>query len=137
MLLKKLVPMALLAASLSSGGLALAGYKATYPVTVSVAYRYAYGSMGSARNSLDGNQILNCYLQAGTSQAGASFAPQATCTAEDANGNSAYCSTTEASFVDAVRMMVTGDSYISFGWNANGVCNGIQVYNASYFEPKK
>jgi len=137
MFIKKLVPMSLLAVSLLSGGLALAGARYTYPVTVVPGARYAYGSMGSARNSVDTTASIMCYLQAGLSSAGAAFAPIASCSAGDAAGNSGYCSTNEPQFVDAVRNMVGSDSYINFTWNAYGTCTEINVYNGSYFEPKK
>jgi len=137
MLKNKLVPMAVVAVSLLSAGLANAGARYAYSVTVDNTNHRAYGSAGTARNSADSNMLLACSVQAGTSLSGVVSAPVATCSAVDAAGTYGSCSTSEATFVDAVKTSFTGDSYVLFGWNAAGTCNGITIYNGSYFEPKK
>ncbi len=112
---------------------AWAGQKRRDPVTVLNGGRLAYGSVGTARNSADGNQSIGCtfYVWNGTDSA-------VQCTATDAAGNSGSCTLYYPSQLwrDAVST-INGDSYIAFYWDASWNCTQIEIRNRSEYEPKQ
>jgi hypothetical protein len=114
--------------TLAGSTLAHAGIKNSFPVNVSSAS--AWGSAGSARNSLDSSQFISCNVQA---WGGPAFMY---CAARDAVGNYRSCSSSSAGIV-AVAAAVSSDSYIYFTFDASGTCTGLSVDNNSTAEPKK
>jgi hypothetical protein len=106
---------------------ASAGHKYTFPVYVNYTYSFAEGSLGSARNSADSQQEIECNVQSG----GWGY-----CYARDASGNFANCyANTEAHFA-AIRA-INGDSGVFFNWDSYGYCGTIIVYQGSSREPKQ
>lgn len=111
-------------------GSALAGQKASWPVSVSTASRIASGAMSSARNSADTSQRLECWSLAAA--AGGSYA---SCYARDAAGLSASCYTFNADLMATVRAL-HGDDLVSFTYDTSGQCQSVQVVHSSIVEPK-
>src|SRR6478672_955740 len=67
--MKRVISMSLVGAFvLGMGGMAFAGLRTTNTVVVvnTAASKYAYGSLGSARNSVDTLQYIGCTVYAGT-----------------------------------------------------------------------
>lgn len=119
-------------ASLTVCSLAHGGAKYPYPVHVETAYRYAYGSMGSARNSADTTTFIQCYM---TAQPG--YAVTGGCEAREASGVSASCFFANSPFHEKVLAGMNGDSEIFFTWTPDGMCDSLQVVSGSQYEPKK
>jgi hypothetical protein len=116
---------------------ARAGVKATSPVQVNLTSRYAFGSMGSARNSVDSTQQIGCevdVLANGIVYGGCSAVSAASV---GAGPISASCSFYNQPGFAAVAQSVSSDSFIIFTWDANGVCQQITSSNFSLWEPKK
>jgi hypothetical protein len=107
-------------------GSARAGAKHSVPVTVGSAY--ASGSLGTARNSSDGNQYIGCQVY-GTSSI------NAYCYAADSAGHYLSCSTTTTAMV-ALAESLTSDSYLYFSVNSSGGCTYLVVQNSSDLAPK-
>lgn len=107
-----------------------AGFKQSVPVDVGL--NYAEGNVGYARNSADAKQSIGCTVYATSGAATSS----AVCTAANAFGARASCTTTEPPLVSAAQS-VKGDSYIHFMFDAAKKCMEIWVDNDSSFEPKK
>jgi hypothetical protein len=109
---------------------AVAGQKYDYPVAVSTTYAYAGGSMGTARNSSDTNQGISCTVSGSISNTSVS------CSAVDANGNSAYCYTPNSGQMAQAVAAVSSDSYIFFEWDSNGACTFVEIEASSSLAPK-
>jgi len=107
-----------------------AGFKQSVPVEVGL--NFAEGSAGYARNSADAKQSIGCTVYATSGAATAS----AMCTAANAFGARATCTTTEAPLVSAAQS-AKGDSYIHFMFDAAKKCTEIWIDNDSSYEPKK
>ncbi|CAM3560131.1 hypothetical protein G4177_05900 [Corallococcus sp. ZKHCc1 1396] len=104
-----------------------AGTKVSSPVVVNTVARTFSGSLGSARNSADTQQLLICYtLTSGTT---------AVCQARDASGVSVSCTTTNAALLAQVRSL-NSDSYLQATYDVSGNCTDIVVGTGSSFEPK-
>ncbi|MCY1033477.1 hypothetical protein OV207_18640 [Corallococcus sp. BB11-1] len=116
-------------ATLGFGGTAWAGLKLPVPVTISVAARTAFGSLGSARASADNKQYI------GVSTRIYVGGVDVYVYAEDASGNFATCYSSNPGFVAAARALAS-DSYVLFAWNTAGECTELSVYTMSYYEPK-
>ncbi|WP_064749109.1 hypothetical protein [Lysobacter antibioticus] len=110
-------------------GAAQAGLKSNVPVTVENnpqghAFR-AYGMVGTARNSADGNQVIGCGISAvGTGSAGA------VCEAQNSGGRYVRCITYNAAMVSAAQA-VEADSYIEFTFDTQENCTSIYVANSA------
>jgi hypothetical protein len=113
-------------------GVASAGEKAPRPVIVDLRNARASGSLGTARNSADGVQVIGCSLQAVSGVTGIYL----TCHARDANGTGVNCSSTDEGFIKA-SYAVNGDSAIEFTWDRFFVCTSLSVNNWSSEEPKQ
>jgi|HubBroStandDraft_1064217.scaffolds.fasta_scaffold559045_1 hypothetical protein len=113
---------------LASG--AVAGYKANYPVSISTSSRTMSGALGSIRNTSDTVQVFQCATYQGTGGS-----PWAYCSATDASGNNASCSTTSPNLVQQINAL-NGDSYVYVYWNTDGSCGQIAAYVGSDFAPK-
>ncbi|MBN9685606.1 MULTISPECIES: hypothetical protein [unclassified Corallococcus] len=116
-------------AALGLGTTAWAGYKLTSPVNVLPSARFAFGTLGSARNSADTRQFI------GVSTMVTLGGETMTAYAEDASGNYVTCNSSRASFIAAARALKS-DSYVYFAWDALGECTQLMVDTSSYFEPK-
>jgi hypothetical protein len=122
---------ALLAAILVLETTAWAGTKVSYGVYIDTTSRYAQGALGTVRNSTDGLQEIQCgvwaYLGGGS---------YATCYARDASGNQGSCFTSAANLVP-MAAAISGDSLMSFEWDASGNCTEIGATNGSEHAPKQ
>ena len=108
---------------------AWAGLKASGLVRINTVTRNANGSYGSARASADQDQYISCSVVAHSS--GSS---QVICEANDVNNTFAACTTSVPAMVAAVSSQ-SGDSFISFNWDASGACTTIYITNGSYVAP--
>ena len=124
----------ILASALVAGTeIAKAGPKYSYPV--SVGSDYVYGSLGTARNSADGNQAIGC-TTSGQFSNGVGY-NMAFCSATDSQGRSASCWVASNAGTMAQSLASLGtDSLLYFTFDASGNCTFIYVENYSYFEPK-
>src|SRR5688572_4585125 len=122
LMLKTLVIGCVVAAS----SVAYAGYKLEIPVTIYAGYRIAEGTLGSARNSADSTQYIGCNTVM-NNLGGGSYAA---CTARNAAGAYATCYSYSAEAFNAIRSM-SGDSYVRFEWDVNGVCTYLNIENQS------
>lgn len=107
-----------------------AGEKRVNEVIISTATRYAFGSIGAARNSTDVVQYIGCYTFAYSAGGTTAY-----CSAKAKGGVTAVCSTTSPALISAVAG-VNGDSAVSFYWDAAGNCTEIDVTNFSMYQPK-
>jgi len=128
-MMKKVLALALV---LGSSSVALAGLKSTYPVTIVHSVTTAYGSMGSARNSADTGQYIECgayhYAGSGPVYGG--------CNARDAAGATLTCSTHDPEVVRAIDT-ISSDSFLQFQVLTDGTCNYVYVGHGSQYEPKR
>jgi len=107
---------------------ASAGQKQAVAVTIwpGAFITVAYGSLGTARDSADLNQMIGCLSQGSS----------ATCWATNAAGTTVSCSTANAADLAAIHSM-NGDSYLLFAWeNGTGNCEWVYVRNQSNYAPK-
>lgn len=95
-----------------------------YDVTVNTSS--AYGGVTMARKTADSIQYLYCGTNkyAGGTVSGSCYARGKTA--------SGYCTTQDPDMLASIRS-VNPSSYISFGWDASGVCNFISVANGSAY----
>jgi hypothetical protein len=96
-----------------------------------------YGILGATRNSANAIEYIGCGI---TAFPAATYvgAPKtsATCLAQDANGVSVSCTTTDANLMNVIQGL-KGDSYLAFVYNApTGLCTQITIYNDSWNPPK-
>jgi hypothetical protein len=111
-------------------GVAHAGKKTTVVVQVITGTRTALGSLGSARNSADGVQMIGCAVSAN-----AGSAPTLSCSATDSAGTVGSCVSSDQNLVQVLSSL-QGDSWLKFTWDASGNCTFIQVQNNSTYAPK-
>lgn len=95
-----------------------------YDITVNSSN--AYGGITMARKIADTTQYLYCSTSkyAGTTVSGSCYARSKT--------TSGYCTTQYPDMLATIRS-INPSSYISFGWDASGVCNYISVANGSAY----
>lgn len=110
---------------------ALAGRKLAQPVTVDLAARKAYGSLGSTRNSPDSISQIGCSVH---------YDPvnrrnNLNCAAMDAAKNSMGCASQQAELVQ-IALGINGDSYLEISWEGS-TCTNLLVSNSSTEEPKQ
>ena len=139
---KYFVLVAGLAAGVTWIAVAHAGVKREYPVKIDTAARTVEGSISGARNSADNKAYLGCGLQIG-----GGVATHVKCFARDSVGTTVTCSRSlftpsnvvgvSPTFRDAEKiymaavMGISNDSYVEFGWDANGTCTSLWVENSS------
>lgn len=114
-------------------GVALAGQKFSFPVTVTKnadGGGVASGNVGAVRNSTDAVQYITC---TSTTLVGSATAG---CSAQNTKSVALTCSTTDPEMVAAIRS-VTTDSFVKFLSDKDGKCTSVTVENASFYEPKK
>lgn len=112
-----------------AGGVASAGYKLSYPISVNTTSRYAQGSLGTARNSIDTTQYIECAtdIWPGTKAA--------YCYARDTALRAGNCYTTDPTLVAAVQEL-SDDGWILFRWDAGSVCTNISSGVGSMYMPR-
>ena len=117
--------------SMMAVGVAHAGLKQKQVVLVDGANRHAWGSLGSARNSVDSVQFIGCsvYTYADGSETG-------WCGARDASYGFGSCTTFNPTLINQIRNL-KGDSVLNLYWDASYTCTEVDVYNQSYYEPKQ
>jgi len=108
---------------------ASAGNRATFPVQVDVTYRMASGAVGSARNSVDGQQSIYCFTNATSSSV------YGYCAAMTAEGVFGSCFTTDATMLPLIQVMAS-DGVFAFYWDENGQCTDVLSYRGSLWDPK-
>lgn len=118
--------------SLVLGGVAFAGFKEQWPVTIDNVRRTAMGSLGTARNSADANQAIGC----GVHYDAVNRKNNVNCSATDAAGHSAQCATQQAELIQ-IALGINGDSFVEFDWDTSGGCINITVINTSAHLPKQ
>src|ERR1043165_3759838 len=126
-MLRRVLSVLAIATLVSVAPLAHAGFKAGFGVTVDQVNGYANGALGTARNSADSNEYLDCYATYGTG-------PAAYCAARDAAGYVVGCFTSDPNKVAALSS-ITSNSYISFSFDSSGTCTELAIENTSYYPP--
>jgi hypothetical protein len=129
-----ILALALLAASALGIATAHAGLKGNYPLTVDLAKRTAKGSIGSTRNATNNT---NAYLGVIFSQVAGvgNFIPESvTLEFRTSGGNSTFIDVQDAN-LQKIAHSILSDSYVSFTWDANFVCQGLTVENSSDSPP--
>ena len=118
-------------AVIAISGSVLAGFKELEQVRISsVATRKtASGAVGSARNSADSVQYIECTVQSFSNGSGAVF-----CAARDAAGNSFSC-TASANPAMATAVAAIGTGTRLFIGADNGACTQIDATNGSSYRP--
>ncbi len=117
-------------AAVCVGSFAWAGYQVSVGVQVDAATRWAYGALGSARNSSNSTEYIGCRVT--TYLSGSATV---SCYARAPSNEYGSCSTSAMSLVEAARA-ITSDSYVRFTWLSTGECASIEVYKNSFYEPK-
>ena len=116
------------------GGSALAGGKNFDPVWINTSIRSAGGGLGDARNSSDSAQAIGCTVQ-GYSGANSAYSV-VVCYAQDVKRTMVSCYSSDATLRQTAAA-INGDSYVTFNWDANGLCTMIQTSNESTYSPKQ
>lgn len=101
---------------------ASAGQRAVVPVTIDFKEVFAVGVLADARSTPDANQYIGCETTW----------TRGSCIARDANGMSVSCSTRDPDQL-AIMRSLGSESFLIFGWNKDGTCSNLQVYNSSAF----
>ncbi len=128
----KLLKIFLVAAVIAgSARLADAGWKATQNVYADPSSGWAYGSMGSARNSASSIEMLDCEVTVFSPTS----APFVTCWARSAAGQTVYCYSDSPNLLQ-VAGHIGDSSFVGFRADASGTCTYLDVVNASFVEPK-
>ena len=107
-----------------------AGLKTTGNVSINTTTRTASGSLGSARNSSDSTQYIECFLSAGS--AGVPFG---SCAATNTSGTHVTCSSNNLGIIEQIRAM-NGDDRVQFYYDAAGECTLITLTRSSRYAPK-
>jgi hypothetical protein len=100
------------------------------PVTVNLTAKWAQGALGTARNSSDHNQQIECNSRA--TSAGSYWTY---CYAVDAANNFISCYSPSPD-ISRIAASINGDSAVFFAADANNYCTTVIVYNGSSYEPK-
>lgn len=112
-------------------GVVQAGQHIRYSVVIDDRSMTASGSLGTARNSSNTYERIGCSVDSfGGSD------KTVICTAREASGNSAECSTSDPGIFD-LAMNIDSDSYVQFGWDASSRCSRLSVRKGSQTEPKQ
>lgn len=116
---------------------AMAGTVSSVPVSVTVNADLsgsAFGNMVSARTSADTQQLIGCSIQRVLNATSGAVTAYGYCQARNATGTLGFCSTDNASLLDAVQG-IADNSYVSFAWRADGTCTRINVSTQSFYIP--
>lgn len=90
---------------------------------------YAYGALGSARNSAGSNQLLSCSVSSLTGSV------SLFCSARDSAGTYVSCTSSSSRLVTAAQSL-KGDSYMTMYWDSSGKCTEFYISNNSAYAPK-
>jgi hypothetical protein len=104
---------------------AVAGTKTNTATVINDTFKYAQGSLSSARTSSDTLQFISCELYANGN---------ISCRARDAAGNLRSCHTTDAAYAKVVTM-INDSSFVFFQWDDAGNCTNLLVRNGSNYLP--
>jgi len=107
---------------------ATAGLKGSFPVHAGPTE--ASGSMGSARNSTNSVEYIECDVQNYPASGGIVY-----CSAKNASGTTAACVSTDDVLVAAARGL-SSDAWLLFQINSSGDCTLIEVDISSDNAPK-
>jgi hypothetical protein len=113
---------------------ARAGSKSSGQVYINSTSRYAYGSTGGARNSLDANQNIGCTVF-GRKNTDGTTTLSALCWATNSVGVYRTCSTSDSKLITAASSVGT-DSTIQFNWDTSSYCTYIEAHHGSDNPPK-
>lgn len=95
---------------------------------------WAYGALGTARNSPNSSEYIECGVYAYSTPA--TGPANGWCFAYDSGSNGAYCSTATESQIKAI-LASNGDSFIYFSFDGSGTCTYLSITNGSMYEPKQ
>lgn len=119
-------------AALAMAATASAGYTWSSSVNVNTAGRSAQGHSGHTYNSADTVEYIYCSVSLSGGGGGS-----VGCLARNTAGTFGGCSTTSPSATALhAASAVSGDTYVTFGWDVSGACTFITNYNGSQFHPK-
>lgn len=125
--MNKTVTLAALALALAPA-MSHAGQFLGAAVSINTSASTARGSLVATRISPNKVEFINCSVT--TNSVSSGIVNAGFCTARDALGNLASCSTTESELMKAMQA-ITPASDVRFSWDANGHCSQIFVRNAS------
>jgi hypothetical protein len=131
---RKLLVLAAMASAVLSP-LALAGLTQPQPVVVNLVgdgSGSAFGNMVTARFTANKVEFIGCGLRVFDGGDGAPPTLFIFCQASDAAGNLAFCSTESTAHLDALKGIADG-SFITFSFNAEGVCQQIGNSTQSFY----
>jgi hypothetical protein len=118
--------------SVLAGTVAYAGFKTHWPVYIDSTWHNAYGTLGSTRNTADLDSYITCTVY--TYKSGPTVYTY--CVAQSA-GAYGSCWSSQP-HIAQVATSVSGDSFISFYWDAaTNECTYLEVANSSSYEPKR
>jgi hypothetical protein len=103
----------------------MAGNRFAPVVFIDDGSRFASGSLSGAHNTADRVQLIGCTV--------GSFITH--CVARNSAGTTRSCFTSDAALVANARA-INSESILSFSWNENGQCTGVNVDNTSRSPPK-
>lgn len=116
---------------------ALGGLTQPAVVDVDLANNIASGDMRTARNAANDTEFIGCGMRDIEDGMGGIFS-FAFCQAEDADGDRAFCNTTNGQLIEAMR---AGNdfSFVTFSWQddgaGNNICNRIGFSTQSFYLP--
>ena len=125
---------ALVAASSLVSASAFAGLTQPVEVDVDLKGRVAIGDMVTARYNLAEKVYIGCGLRRTVTAAG-TVVSTGFCQAQDAAGEQFTCSSDNGDLLSTIAAM-TDASFVTFSWNADGVCTRIGFSNQSFYLPK-
>jgi hypothetical protein len=117
-----------LAVALLVGSSLKAGFRGTNSVSINLSARATSGAVGPARASADGNQYIGCFAYVFSSGS------EMFCEAQDVNGTSMFCSSTDPRLV-ALAPTISSISSIFVTWDANNTCTALEIAQVSFFPP--
>lgn len=99
---------------------------------------HAYGTLGGTRNSTSTVEWLSCTVSRSENFSAnpPSRSTVVSCSANDKNNVSVYCSSTLETLADALNGLAN-DGLIDLFYDANGTCTSISVYESSSLERKR
>jgi hypothetical protein len=133
----KIIKLAIVAISVAVASFAFAGLVQPAPVMITLNEDnsgFAQGDMLTARYSDNDVEFIGCGTR--TIEAGGPLFHFGFCQATDSEGNMAFCSTNDADLLTSMR--ATADySFVTFGFNTDGVCTRIGFSTQSFYLPNK
>lgn len=99
--------------------------------TVVIGPDYAYGAMGSARNSGNTVEYISCMRWGDLAGTGNS-----SCTATDSSGTTRTCTTNSNEAMKSIWAASNSDGYVFFKFNGPA-CTFVMISNYSFYPPKQ